>query len=291
MVIVRLYGGLGNQMFQYAAGRRLAYVLDSQLKLHISSFRHDNLRNYELSLFDIKESIATDDEALSLTAGKQGILKRLVARALGKTLEPAPTHIQERHFHFDPEVLTLPDNVYLDGYWQSAKYFEGIEDVIRKDFTIKTSQDENNKEISRQIESRKSVSLHIRRGDYISNAYTKRLHGTCDLEYYQRCVEEITRKVEDPNFYLFTDDPTWVRQNLKFIYPAMVIDHNGSAKSYEDLRLMSQCKHHIIANSTFSWWAAWLSNNSNKTVCAPKRWFANDNLNIKDLLPETWLKI
>ena len=147
------------------------------------------------------------------------------------------------------------------------------------------------KEIGGNISSCESVSLHIRRGDFVSNARTSTIHGTCNLNYYYRCVEEITKNVKNPHFFIFTDDTGWVSKNVKLSYPATVIDHNGRKKSYEDLMLMSLCSHNIIANSSFSWWGAWLNRNPNKMVFAPLRWFAKDDISTRDLIPEKWRRI
>ncbi|MBT9150861.1 MAG: O-antigen biosynthesis glycosyltransferase WbnK [candidate division WS2 bacterium] len=135
------------------------------------------------------------------------------------------------------------------------------------------------------------MSLHIRRGDYVFNLHTNQFHGTCDLDYYFRCVEYLTTKVKNPHFFIFSDEPEWARNNLKLSYPTTLVDHNEADKNYEDLRLMSQCKYHIIANSTFSWWGAWLSQNPEKIVFAPKRWLKSDDYNPKDLMPDKWIKV
>ena len=140
------------------------------------------------------------------------------------------------------------------------------------------------------ISQTNSVSLHIRRGDYVSNQKTNQTHGTCDLDYYQRCITEIEKEVENPYFFVFSDEIEWVKENLKINHPAEYVDQNTGDKSYEDMRLMSQCKHNVIANSSFSWWGAWLNSYPDKIVFAPKRWFASDKHNTKDLIPEGWKK-
>jgi hypothetical protein len=285
MVIVKLIGGLGNQMFQYAAGRRLAHVLGVELKLDISAFNSYKLRKYCLGTFNIQESFATLDEITALT--KPRFVERMRAKALRRPPRPPKTYIREKkNFHFDPDIMNLPDGVYLEGYWQSEKYFSEISDIIRKEFAVKVTQTGENKVLAEQITSSLSVSLHIRRGDYVSNPRTNLVHGICGMDYYLRCVEFIADKVKEPHFFVFSDDPQWVRKNLNLAYRMTVINHNGVEKDYEDLRLVSQCKHHIIANSTFSWWGAWLSHNSNKVILAPKVWANNDYYDVKDLIPE-----
>jgi hypothetical protein len=292
MVIVKLIGGLGNQMFQYAAGRRLAHALGVELKLDISWFATQDLRTYSLGVFNIQENIASPEEVATLKVHNQGIAERVIRRVLHKPPKQASTYIREKKkFHFDPDILNLPDGVYLHGSWQSEKYFADIQTVICREFTVKTPQTGKVKELAGRVASCESVSLHIRRGDYVSNAHANQIHGICDLDYYLRSVEHFTQILNNPHFFIFSDEPKKARNNLKLVYPATVVDRNGADKSYEDLRLMSQCKHHIIANSTFSWWAAWLSKNQNKIVLAPKRWFKSDDYDPKDLIPNKWIKI
>ena len=291
MIIVKLKGGIGNQMFQYAAGRRLTYVLGTELKLDISVFENYNLRKYELGSFNILEDFASPREVKTLTSQKNGVLAGLVRCLLRRPKDLAPSHIRESYFHFDSEILNLPNNVYLDGYWQNEKYFNNIEDVIRKEFAITVPQTSENQKIAELISSHESVSLHVRRGDYVSDLQTSKVHGTCGLDYYARAIAEIYSRVDSPHFFVFSDDMEWSKANLDISHPVVFVDHNNALTSYEDLRLMSLCKHHIIANSSFSWWGAWLNQNSCKIVLAPKKWFNSVDYNTKDLIPDGWLKI
>jgi len=292
MVIVKLMGGLGNQMFQYAAARRLAYVHGSPLKLDLRWFSDivevNTSREYALDIFAIQEDFATREEVEALTARKQVFVERLIAKVMWRKPLAVPSYIREKQFYFDPAILSLPDNVYLEGYWQSEKYFAEIEDIIRKEFTVKTDQAGQNRKLAEMIASSESVSLHIRRGDYVSNPETNKYHGTRDLDYYSRCVEQLTETVKNPHFFIFSDDRDWSSDNLKLPCPTILVDHNGVDKGYEDLRLMSQCKHHIIANSSFSWWGAWLNKNPDKIVIAPKKWFNISEHNTEDLIPKKW---
>jgi hypothetical protein len=289
MVIVRLIGGLGNQLFQYALGRHIAEIHKTILKIDISAFETYKLHKYTLWPFNIRENFATPEEVKALTERRQGAFERLMARIVRRPPRPAPTYIQERElFCFDPDILNLPDGVYLEGSWQNDKYFKDIEEVIRREFTVKTPQEGRNLELAGQIGECDSVSLHIRRGTYLKPPYSE-VHGTMKLEYYLRCVESLTQRVEEPHFFIFSDDSEWARDNLRLSYPATLVDHNDDKKDYEDLRLMSQCKHNIIANSTFSWWGAWLNRNPEKLVFAPKRWLRSDAYNTKDLMPNEWI--
>jgi hypothetical protein len=294
MIIVKLMGGLGNQMFQYAAGRRLALFLGVDIKLDISWFKKNPLRSYDLGAFNIVEHFASTAEVLSLTNEKRHMVARLAKRVLPAFLLTRSTHVKERYSHFDNSILSLPDNVYLNGYWQSEKYFLNIEDIIRKEFTVKFQQTGKNLELDRKIASCESVSIHVRRGDYITNEHINRTHGVCGIEYYLLCVDKIKQYIENPVFFVFSDEPEWARDNLELPYETTLVHHNGADRNYEDLRLMSQCKHHVIANSSFSWWGAWLNQHSEKVVLAPRQWFGKErqaSRNMNDLLPDSWVKL
>lgn len=287
MIITRLFGGLGNQMFQYAAGRRLAHVLAVKLKLDVTWLGKPGSRAYSLENFNVQENFASASEIAAVAP--IGGLRHALAKKWPKKW---PKYIQEKHFHFDPEILNLPDDVYLKGYWQSEKYFSDIAGIIRREFTVKTPPGGRNREISELITSKQSVSLHIRRGDYVTSRKTKQHHGVCDLDYYFRCVDYLKQLVKNAHFFIFSDDPQWARDNLKQLCPTTFVDHNRPDKDYEDLRLMSQCKHNIITNSTFSWWGAWLNPGKDKIILAPKQWFAKKiqvSTKTDDLFPSGWI--
>ena len=270
MIIVRLKGGLGNQFFQYALGRTLAEMCKAELKMDITLFETYKLHAYSMMPFNIQKNFASSDEVRALTDRKLGITESLIRRVLRAPAKPAPAYIAEKYFHFDPDILDLKDGVYLDGYWQSEKYFVDLAGIIRQEFTVITQQTGKDKELAERMASCESVSLHIRRGSYTFPPYNS-VHGTCSLDYYFGCVENLTRIIKHPHFFIFSDEPEWAHDNLKISYPTTVVDYNGADKDYEDLRLISQCKHHIIANSTFSWWGAWLCENTHKMVLAPKK--------------------
>lgn len=291
MIIVRLIGGLGNQLFQYALGRHLCEIYKTVLKIDVSGFKSYKLHKYSLWAFNIQENYASTEEVETLTTPKKRTVDQILDRIFHKKPRRAKTHIREKKlFSFDPKVLKLSDGVYLDGYWQSEKYFADIAGIIRHEVTVKSPQVGRNKELAEMIASNNSVSLHIRRRDYVSNPKTNQVHGSCDLDYYFRCVEHLSHMVKNPNFFIFSDDPEWARQNLKLPYPTVLVEHNGEDKNYEDLRLMSQCRHHILANSSFSWWGAWLNPKEDKLVFAPRRWIAKKKVNFKDIIPAQWTK-
>lgn len=288
MIVVKLIGGLGNQMFQYAVARHLAEKRKATLKLDILEFENYKLHKYSLGHFNIRERLASAEEIAFLTRPPGGVVKRKVRRILRMPELLASTHIREKKdFHFEPGILSLPDGVYLDGHWQSEKYFSDIRSIILEEFTVKHPQRGRDEQLAALMTSCDSVSIHIRRGDYVSDPKTNKLIGTCSLNYYHRCVDRLSRFVKTPHFFIFSDDPKWVRENLK-LSPATFVDHNDAETNYEDLRLMSQCKHNIIANSSFSWWGAWLNPRKDKLIFAPKRWFADDGFDTTDVIPDGW---
>jgi hypothetical protein len=289
MIIVKLNGGLGNQMFQYAAGRSLAYSLNTGLKLDISQFRQEKNREYDLSVFNITGTTASARDLDHVRRPLTRMVKHPV-EALKSIMKQNTTvrYVKERQFNFDPEILALPDNVYLEGYWQSEKYFSAIEPIIRKEFQLHATPRTNVQELTGRIRNCNAISIHIRRGDYVKNPVTNATHGVCSVDYYQRALEKIIQKVDNPQFWIFSDDPEWVRKNITIDGPSYYIS-NHNFKNFEDLYLMSCCQHHIIANSSFSWWGAWLSTNLEKIVIAPKRWFAVSTMDTDDLIPQSWI--
>jgi hypothetical protein len=284
MLIIQLTGGLGNQMFQYAASKALAIKLNTELYLDKTHFfttpmGKKNLRSYELSQFSIDQKFRQP----TFHWIKKYLKVKQVYSGFKTYVEP--------HVHFSSVFFNITDKTYIEGFFQSEKYFKDYEAEIRNDFKFKNPPQGLNLELFKKIQGCNAVSVHVRRGDYVNNPETLKLHGICGLDYYQNAVELIAEKVENPYFFLFSDEPEWVQKNLKLSHPYEVISHNKGASSFEDMRLMSTCKHNIIANSSFSWWGAWLNNNLGKTVIAPKHWFVNPNWDSKDIIPNSWIKI
>lgn len=293
MIIVRLIGGLGNQLFQYAAARRLAHVLDAELKLDISCFEYWKFHPYRLDRFHIPQNLSSPEEtarfnSITIPSRLGKILFRLKQIV---TLRDWTILYENEVGPVDPRVLNAKGNVYLGGYWQSEKYFADIADIIRREFTLKPEPDAENQRLAAQIQSCESVSLHVRRGGNVTDPDSVRVVGTCDLGYYHRCIAEVCRRVKDPQFFVFSDDPEWAREHLEIGCPAKFVTHNGPERDYEDFRLMGLCRHHIIANSSFSWWAAWLSPSPDKVVLAPEKWFADPRIDTRDIVPETWTRV
>jgi hypothetical protein len=289
MIIVNLKGGLGNQMFQYAAGKALALEHNTNLKLDLLWFntisKIDTVRTYDLSCFSIPtDSIASAKELKKI---KQKIFLLKIVKKIYPSFSTSV--FSEKHYNYDPNFLSFPANAYITGYWQSFRYFEQFAEYIQKDFTFTTPMNIKNQIFSELILTTSSVSIHIRRGDYITNTHANSFHGTTSLEYYYEAVKYIGEYIKNPNFFIFSDDIQWVKENLSLSYPTIYIDHNQMA--FEDMRLMSLCKHNIIANSSFSWWGAWLNQNSEKIVIAPKKWFNDSSINTIDLIPKSWVQL
>jgi hypothetical protein len=292
MVVVRLLGGLGNQMFQYACGRAVAARAGSRLLLDTSDIALSTpavRRRHQLHVFNIKAKPVSSEVMERLFELPKNLYQwQEWIESGGK--RPPMSRLVERYFHFDPAILHAGDNVYLDGFFQSEKYFLDQVEIIRRDFTLRLGLEfRMNRDLLPQVEQCESVSIHVRRGDYASDKKTNQFHGLCPPEYYRRCLEHVAAQVRNPVFFLFSDEPDWVRENLHLSQPVTLVS-NGRLKDYEELRLMSLCRHHIIANSSFSWWGAWLDPRPDKIVCAPEHWFADKLINTSDLIPEGWIR-
>lgn len=283
MITVKLKGGLGNQMFQYALGRNLSIKNKTTLIVDTFSFIKNKNRKFELDKYNTRFRVLTLYEKIIIY-----ILNKVSQYRLFSNIHKC---VKEEKKYFDKKILSLKGNLYLDGYWQSEKYFQEIRHILLKEFNLKHKIVKKNKKFLKMIKKSNSVCLHIRRGDYVSNARARARYGICSLEYYYKAIEEIKRKIDKPVFFIFSDDIEWARNNLQIQSKSFFLDVNGSDKGYEDLRLMKNCKYFIIANSSFSWWAAWLSTEPEKIVYAPSMWFNKDvvNYSISDIIPKKWV--
>lgn len=281
MIISRLVGGLGNQMFQYASAYAVAKHNSTDLLLDTSWFEEKNsavwTMKYELECFNItarsisNKSYKTTD---NIKAARHKLFNKNIY-----------FEYKEKSLLFDDNVFSVGKNVVMDGYWQSEKYFARYRDNILKEFTFASESKSN---FLSQIVNSNAISLHVRRGDYASHQQTNSFHGLMGLDYYQAAIESIASKVKNPVFFIFSDEPEWCRDNITINHPTVYVSGN---KGEEDMQLMSRCKHHIIANSSFSWWGAWLNPSNDKIVIAPKRWFNDPSGNSSDLVPAAWERI
>ncbi|MDR2815891.1 MAG: alpha-1,2-fucosyltransferase [Proteiniphilum sp.] len=284
MIIVLLKGGFGNQLFQYAIGKQLSVKYNMPLKLDLSFLEAEatgyTQRSFELDKLNISAGIATQEE-----------VERIKRRNRGKLFNR--TKIRERNYSPFKIRLKPGRDYYLNGYWQSDKYFKEIGEIIREEFTFKENpEDEYFIDMQEQITSSDSVSVHFRRGDYITNQPANKLFETCSPDYYRKAIDLIATRIGNPKLFIFSDDISWVRQHFKTIYPTVFVDKSDIFR-HSDFRLMAKCKHHIIANSTYSWWAAWLNPDKEKIVIAPRKWFRSkqEQFKTKDKLPKEWIKI
>ncbi|WP_299121659.1 alpha-1,2-fucosyltransferase [uncultured Tenacibaculum sp.] len=267
MVIIRIVGGLGNQMFQYAYAKALQ-LSGYDVKIDITKFKKYKLHGgYQLDKYKIDLDSAS---SFAINLGKLGLKKSL----------------KEKSLLFNQDFKSIKGNEYVKGYFQTEKYFSEIRDTLLEQFTINIDLATSTKDYSKQIKEAKiSCSLHIRRGDYISDQKANSVHGTCSLEYYKEAIELLNKKYGEVKFFIFSDDIEWVKSNLP-VENAVYVDHKTIP--HEDIYLMSLCNHNITANSTFSWWGAWLNKNENKTVIAPKQWYIDKE---NEIVPQNWVRI
>lgn len=292
MIISQIIGGLGNQMFQYAAARSLSLTRQQPLLLDVASFADYPLhQGFELDkVFHCTESIASIDKLQQLLGWQAApLVRRVLAKSWLSTLRKSAL-IVEPHFHYWPGISNVPDHCYLSGYWQSERYFQAHVQQLREEFTFKPPLSPKNAELASAIKAVNAVSLHVRRGDYVSDEKNHAIYPLCTPHYYQTAIDYLETRTSNPCFFVFSDDINWTRENLKIDGVIRYIDHNQESQSFNDMRLMSLCRHHIIANSSFSWWGAWLNPDPEKIVIAPKQWFANQ-LDCSDLLPDKWVSL
>jgi len=273
MIIIRIIGGLGNQMFQFAAAKALALEKAHDLILDKSLFANYTLHNYSLDHFHLDQKFYKRQNKY-LTKLKN----------LFKTIH----HYQEKEFNFNSDIQNInSDVIFLNGYFQSEKYFIKYEKEIRADFKIQTELSSKALEMLSRINATNSVSIHIRRGDYLQHP----IHNTDKTDFYKNAMKTIEGKIENPSYFIFSDDIEWSKNNFKTNFEIHFIDFTDASTNYEDLKLMSECKHNIIANSSFSWWGAWLNENPQKIVIAPKTWFNDEKHNTADVIPDNWIKL
>lgn len=294
MIVSRMDGGLGNQMFQYALASILAQKNKDVVLLDVSFFEQiekrlgHTPRKFELGVFTNFYTFASIADILFF---KQLSFFNKVKRELGFHY---PKMYREPSFGYDENALMLRSPVYISGFFQSYKYYVGYENLIRTLFTFPVALDEINENLLATIKRGQSISVHIRRGDYVQDEITKQYHGNCSLDYYLKALSLLTEKSQDCTLFFFSDDCDWVKEKFGDLpFAKQFITHNIGKNSWKDMLLMSSCQHNIIANSSFSWWAAWLNVHPDKKVVAPKKWFAlsEEKLNTSDLIPPEWMRL
>lgn len=292
-IIVKIKGGLGNQLFQYAYGYSIARKNNSKLFLDLDWFRREKedtkgpgLTSRDLDIFNFKIDYR-DESPRKRSFYKFSFLNKIKNKIFPEVRRP---YQKERDLGFDPKFLNVKGNVYLEGFWQTPLYFKDVKEDIKRQFVISYQLSERGRKWVGMIQSSFSVAIHIRRGDYVNQKAVNKRHGVPSITYYEEAMEYFNELKSPVSFFVFTDDWEWVKENLKLAENIFFVDNMETAT--DDLHLMSLCKNQIIANSTFSWWGAWLNNHPEKIVIAPKIWYADVNMNnqVKTLIPKNWLR-
>jgi hypothetical protein len=292
MITIRLRGGLGNQMFQYAVGKHIAKKLGVGMKLDLTKLlkksKNNNYteRDYQLFIFKFNESFLLTPNLINfLYKYKLNFILQIIKsfRQIGYR------KYNEQTFTVENWIIDNPKDQYLYvGYWQSEKYFKSVEDELRQDFQFKDELSQEAKAVHDAISNVNAVCVHIRRGDYVGNT----LLNCSNLDYFANGANYIFGNTVNPHFFVFSDDSEWCKKHVKFDYDFTIVDYATDKIKYkEDLQLMASCNHFIMSASSFSWWAVWLRNKKEAKVVVPKKWFLNDDVDVSDLVNENWIKI
>ena len=293
MIVVKLFGGLGNQMFQYAAGRRAAIRRQVPLALDLRWFTTQGMRAPDIQALRIEVADAVDGPGLPpVPAAWTGsgrstrVRVELSSRARGWRV------VAERlPGVFDASVLSAKDRSELVGYWQSEQYFADVAVELRSELRPRLPSSQWAAAVTAEISTTNSVSLHVRRGDFAAQGPSGGPHGTLPPDYYRRAMGHLDELLSDPVYFAFSDDPDWVVAHLRHPRLRPVSGTEGSGTPVEELALMAACRSHIVANSSFSWWSAWLGDEPAKQVVAPNAWFADPQLRSDDIVPVSWLRL
>lgn len=287
-MIVRITGGIGNQMFQYALKMQFDRTLKSSNEIDTHFYQQKNIHNgYELNKVFGIDAIHYGGKKRALS-DKFPLLYKICFKLGIRSLKTKNT-LTEIRTCFLPEVFDYTKaNAYIDGYWQSEEYFLDVKEDVRATFQFPAFDEEENCRLEQMIINTQSVSIHVRRGDYVG---ASRFLSLGQTDYYQSAIEYIKKKVNSPLFIILSDDIKWCKKNLDLPQNSIFVTWNDRAKSYRDMQIMSICKHNIIANSSFSWWGAWLNNNPEKIVVAPSRFFNGSKEDDSHIIPLNWVKI
>jgi len=290
MLIVKLFQGFGNQMFQYAFARSLAIRYNKVVKCDLSWYKeHSAHRAFMLDKLNVNYEVATDKEIYdiktcngrNIIAYKWTQLRNAIAPYYRKSVI-----IENSNTCFDAQLLKTNSNSYIEGYFASENYFIAIADLLKKEFEFKTQPSEINNCKIQEMQQRNAVCISIRRGDFLQHT----IHNVCGLDYFYRSIVYLSQRINSPYFYIFSDDNAWVKEHFTIDFPHEFVTHNYP-DFIEDFRLMQVCKHHIIPNSTFSWWAAWLAEQDGSIIIAPQKWLNTDTIDYSNVVPLRWIKI
>lgn len=296
MIFTKLISGLGNQLFQYATARHLSLLRRTSLKLDTSFFTNQNLRSYKLDYYNINATPATLPEVEQHLRGYRS--RSRYGRAYRRLDQWLPRYrrryfAEQEWWTYEPDLWRTSANVYLEGYWQHYRYFENLPPIVLAELTLKAPYSAAVAAlVANIIADPSSVAVHIRRGDYVTDVSARNFMGVLPLAYYERAIQVISAKVRNPTFYFFSDDLDWVKDHIQPRAECHLVDIDGGRQEYVDLEVMSKCSHAIIANSSYSWWGAFLNRNPDKVVIAPQQWVVPPEVNqrIQLQLP-TWIKL
>ena len=277
MIFVDIMGGIGNQLFQYAAAKSLAIDKNSTFLMNLDDYSREDAQKvdhveFKLNHFNVDSSKQITEDEINAYGDVKTIIEPLSSDNFAKFI-----NINEHS-----------GNIHLKGYWQNENYFKHNESIIRNELTVKTPPNTKNQKMLNEIDESNSVCLSFRRGEYLDPYFIAQF-GICTEEYYKNAINFISKRVSNPTFFIFSDDVEWIEDNVKLNYPTIPVNFNGVGFEYEELRLMYSCKHFILANSSFSWWGAWLSNNKNKNVFAPNPWF--NSYTKQSILCPDWIQL
>lgn len=288
-VVARLQGGMGNQMFEYAFARALSLRGGMDIFIDTAGLNPKKHSGFSLDRFEISAKFVDKDRKNAVITPLFE-LKRRLYKALKIPYRLSASHIREKSFGFEPTYRQIKTSCYLEGLWQSEKYFSDFSAQISAEFKLKDEESLMRHPLFEQIKNSNSVAVHVRRGDYVSKPKYRKILYVCRKKYYENALNFISERVENARFFVASDDPKWVRENfagknITFIEPS---------GHFEDFYLMSQCRHAVISNSTFSWWSAWLgeARDHNRIIAAPDVWFTpQSKLNFSDIIPNRWIKL
>ena len=285
VIIIEVAGGLGNQMFQYALYQKYLHM-GKAVKLDLFSYENPKSMPFELDLFHLPYDVDTKKERSGYMDQKRLSVYRILDQISGR---PKHSYYAEKlDVGYQPEILNF-ENTYLSGYWQCEKYFMDFRQDVLDLFQFPDQQiNLASRSLQEQMRREQAVAVHVRRGDYLLPENSRKYGNICTLQYYKNAMQYMKKRVPDARFYFFSNDPGWVRENLA-TGDSVIVDCNHGKENYLDMYLMSQCSHNIIANSSFSWWGAWLNQNPDKIVMSPQRWFSH--LEFSDAICEGWIRI
>jgi len=280
-------------LFQYACGRALSLRVGAPLVLDVGSFDWAGAREYGLGNFAIQSTIAKPEEISAHFGRRSGVDHQSLWFRVTERCRPAPMKrlIVEEKFGFLPLVLRARPPVYLNGYWQSEKYFADQAESIRRELTLIAPPSAEVANAMNMAAAVESVCIHIRRGDYVRNGDLRRIHGVCGPDYYNNAADCILQRTNSPVFFVFSDDPVAARKEIHLPGETIWVGEQFDWPDIDHFRLMQCCRHHVIANSSFGWWAAWLGARDGQIVVGPRRWFRTTDRDDSAVLPERWIRV